>query len=432
MTYLELMDTIPCMSKKVIGIIILAGIAIIIVTPFLYQIPAVNQRLSWRIDIAMTYLRGVVNPVEALPTPKVEVQSISITASPSPTEIPTATAVPTNAVTDVPIPTATPTASATPLPEVVELEAKGWEQQDWNNCGPAALSGYLHFYGWEGNQFDISNLIKPVRQDRNVNMEEMAHFSRNYAGWLNTQYRVGGDMELLKQFVAAEIPVLIEASFFFDGAYWPNDDLWAAHYLLITGYDEALGTFTVQDTYRGPNKKLDFATVDEYWQPFNRLYMLIYLPHQEETVQAILGSAWDEDVNRELAIEAAQAEIDADPEDAYAWFNLGTNLLWFERYDEATQAYDNARTYGLPQRMLRYQFGPFFAYFHSGRNDDLLTLTGYALQRTPNSEEALLWHGWGLYRSGDINGAVADFNAALEANRFYLDAQYALDFVLNQ
>jgi len=60
------------------------------------------------------------------------------------------------------------------------------------------------------------------------------------------------------------------------------------------------------------------------------------------------------------------------------------------------------------------------------RHEDLLTLTGYALQRTPNSEEALLWLSWGLYRLGNINGAVADFNAALEANRFYTDAQYAL------
>jgi len=431
------------MFKKHIGKIVLLGIAAVILGLLLYQIPAVNQRLSWRLDIAMTYLRGVINPVEALPTPKVETRALSNTATPSPTakavtaatatETAADAAIPTTANTDISIPTATPTAfvSATPLPEKVELEAKGWEQQDWNNCGPAALSGYLHFYGWEGNQFDISNKIKPVRQDRNVNMEEMAHFARNFAGWLNTQYRVGGDLELLKQLVAEGIPVLIEASFFFGGPYWPNDDLWAAHYLLVTGYDEARGTFTVQDTYRGPNRRLSYATVDEYWKPFNRLYMLIYLPHQEETVKAILGSAWEEDVNRELALKAAQAEIDASPEDAFAWFNLGTNLLYFERYEEAAQAYDNARTYGLPQRMLRYQFGPFFAYFHSGRNDDLLTLTGYALQRTPNSEEALLWHGWGLYRQGDVNGAVADFNAALEANRFYLDAQYALYFVLS-
>ena len=51
-------------------------------------------------------------------------------------------------------------------------------------------------------------------------------------------------------------------------------------------------------------------------------------------------------------------------------------------------SYDQARKLGLPQRMLRYQFGPFMAYFHTQRNDDLMTLTEYALKITPNSEEA--------------------------------------------
>ena len=103
--------------------------------------------------------------------------------------------------------------------------------------------------------------------------------------------------------------------------------------------------------------------------------------------------------------------------------------MYFERYAEATQAYDRARELGLPQRMLRYQFGPFFAYFHTGRIDDLMTLTEYALQRTPNAEEALLWRGWGLYRQGKTAEAIASFRRALEENPNYLDAQYALDFV---
>jgi tetratricopeptide (TPR) repeat protein len=80
--------------------------------------------------------------------------------------------------------------------------------------------------------------------------------------------------------------------------------------------------------------------------------------------------------------------------------------------------------------MLRYQFGPFLAYFHAGRTEELLTLTEYALQRTPNSEEALLWRGWGRYRQGDSAGAIADFRAALESNPNSLDAQYALDYVI--
>ena len=53
-----------------------------------------------------------------------------------------------------------------------------------NNCGPATLSMALHVYNWNGDQFDISNVIKPERDDRNVNPEEMVFWVRNYAGWL--------------------------------------------------------------------------------------------------------------------------------------------------------------------------------------------------------------------------------------------------------
>jgi tetratricopeptide (TPR) repeat protein len=416
-------------SKIIIALFGLALLAIL-----LYQVPAVHSRLSWRLDIAQTYLRGVANPVEAIPTPEAVFVAPSQVPSPSPTPEPTQTASPlppgTKTATPTLVPSATPTATA--LPDSVLLPAPDWVQQDWNNCGPAALTMYLRYYGWGGDQFEISDLLKPARNDRNVNIEELDYYVRNYAGWLNTLYRVGGDIEMLKQFVAEGIPVMIETSFFFEAPYWPNDDLWAAHYLLVTGYDEGEQTFTVQDTFHGPNEVLSYETLDEYWQPFNRLYMLVYTPDQEESVQAILGDNWDEERNRQHAQAVAQAETEADPENSYAWFNLGTNLLYFEQYQDAALAYDEARKIGWPQRMLRYQFGPFFAYFHAGRNEDLLTLTEYALQRTPNSEEAHLWRGWGRYRSGDVNGAVADFRTALEVNPNNWDAQYALDFVLNQ
>ena len=79
--------------------------------------------------------------------------------------------------------------------------------------------------------------------------------------------------------------------------------------------------------------------------------------------------------------------------------------------------------------MMRYQFGPFIASFQDHRTEDLLTLTEYALQRTPNSEEALLWHGWALLQQGDAAGAVADWELALKHRPNYFDAEYALDFV---
>ncbi len=288
---------------------------------------------------------------------------------------------------------------------------------------------YLRFYGWQGDQFDIAAVLKPERDDRNVNVDELTYYVHNYAGWLRAIYRVGGDLETLKKLLAAGIPVVIEESFYFDEPFWPNDDLWAAHYNLITGYDDSTQTFTGQDSFRGADQQIPYQTLQEYWQSFNHVYLIVYPPALEEVILAILGPDWQADANRQRALERAQAETVSNPTNAFAWFNLGSNLVYFERYAEAADAFDRARELGLPQRMLRYQFSPFFAYFHTGRVDDLLALSEYALKVTPNAEEALLWHGWALYRKGDTAGALADFQNALQQNPGYQDARYALDFV---
>jgi tetratricopeptide (TPR) repeat protein len=197
----------------------------------------------------------------------------------------------------------------------------------------------------------------------------------------------------------------------------------------LTGYDDAAQIFTAQDSFHGPDQKVPYKTVEEYWHSFNHVYILVYPPTMEETVKSILGPHWDVNYNRQQALDATQAAVQADPQDAYAWFNLGTNFVYFERYTEAAGAYDQARQLGLPQRMLRYQFGPFFAYFHTRRMDDLQALTDYALQITRNAEEALLWRGWMLYRQGDKPAAIESFRQALVENPYYQDARYAIDFV---
>jgi tetratricopeptide (TPR) repeat protein len=323
----------------------------------------------------------------------------------------------------------TPTPSPTPNPPVVKLPSPQWEKQDINNCGPASLAMYLRFYGWEGDQYDVAALIKPEGPDRNVNIEELAHFSRNRAGWLTTQYRVAGDIDLLKTFVANGIPVMIEEGDELERDWHPNDDRWAGHFLLITGYDDTKGLFYAQDSLRGQDREVTYADTKTRWQTFNRVYILIYLPHQEDTVKHILGPQWDVDDNRQYALDVAQAEIDANPQDAFAWFNLGSNLVYFERYAEAADAYDEARRIGLPQRMFRYQFGPFHAYYRSHRTEDLMALVDYALSVTPNSEEAWLWRGWGLFRQGDRDGAIKAFRRSYQENYTSFDANWALDYM---
>lgn len=380
----------------------------------LYQIPWLNYRLGWRLDAAQAYARGLLDPVEDLPAPEIVLSPSSQTATPD------------EKASD---PTPTAQASPTALPSSVSLAAPAWEKQDWNNCGPATLGLYLRFYGWEGDQFSISDEIKPDRADRNVNVDELIYYAQNWAGWLQSQFRVGGDIELLKAFLAEGIPVMIEEGYILEESYWPNDDRWAGHYLLVTGFDEATRSFTAQDTFIGPNQVISYERLDEGWQQFNRVFLLAYLPHQEEAVLRILGDDRDEDFNRQAAMEKARSETLSDPENAYTWFNLGMNLVYFERYGEAASAFDTARSLGLPQRMLRYQFGPFFAYYNANRMEDLTELVDYALRITDVSEEALIWRGWSFYRQGDDNAAIEQFLLAYETNPKSVYVQQALDFM---
>ena len=406
------------MSKRNI-LFLGAGLLVLVVVGL--QIPALNGRVAWRYEVAKTYMKNILNPVGAVPT---AISNPTSTKNPaSPTAPVTATA-----VVATPIP---PTPTLLPPPQQARLGSPPYEKQAPNNCGPAALSMMLHMLGWSGDQMTISDVIKPVNGDRNVNPEEMAYWVHNYAGWLRMEYRVGGDIETLKRLIAAGYPVIIEGTTSLnpDDTGWPDDDLWAAHYLLLTGYDDPTQMFIAQDPYRGPDQSISYEQLEAEWKPFNYVYLVVFLPEREAEIQALLGSNWDPVANRQNALAIAEAAIAQDPNDAFAWFNMGSNLVAFERYDEANAAYDRARELELPQRMFRYQFGPFIANFQANRTDDLLALTDYALQRTEMSEETWLWHGWALYRQGNTNGAIEDWRKALSVRPGYEDALYALNFV---
>ena len=407
------------------GLILVATILILTLTGF-------QNSFIWRWEVLTTYVRGIIRPVESIPTAVHVQEDLNEPTIVFPTASPTMSN-PELTLTVAPEQTqeSTPelTFTKTPVPERVILTSPRHEKQDINNCGPATLAMYLRYYGWDGDQFTISDIIKPIPQDRNVNVEELDFFTRNYAGWLQTLYRVGGDIDTLKEFVAAGIPVMIEESFTFEEYYWPNDDRWAGHYLLINGYDDQRQSFLSQDSYYGEDRWVSYEVVNSQWQSFNYVYIIVFLPEQETTVRSILGDQWDQDVNRQYALEKAQQETVDDPDNVFTWFNLGSNLVYFGEYRDATNAFDKAREIGWPQRMLRYQFSPLIAYFQSLRNEDLLTLADYALERTPNSEEAMLWKGWGLYRDGYKQEALDLFLQALEVHPGYEDANYAINYV---
>ncbi len=116
----------------------------------------------------------------------------------------------------------------------------------YNYCAPANLAMALSFWGWPGNRDIVGPVLKPDKKDKNVMPYEMADYVTNNTN-LGVVLRLGGDLDLIKRFLAAGYPVLVEK-----GTYLR--DLtgvvsWMGHYQVITGYDEAGGYFITQDSF---------------------------------------------------------------------------------------------------------------------------------------------------------------------------------------
>lgn len=265
----------------------------------------------------------------------------------------------------------------------------------------------------------IQKTLRPVRRDKNVRWDELITYVKTRAGWLDALFRVGGTPDLAKRFIASGYPMIIATGY-------TVKEGWVGHYLLLTGYDEAEQVFIAQDAYSGPDRQVPYAEIDRDWQQFNRLFILVFPPQDQSKILELLGPDADEAANRQRTLEMAQAETERDPQNAFAWFNLGSNLNYFDRYADAAEAFDKARTIGLPWRMMFYQFGPYRAYFNTGRYQDIIDVADAALNARPDLEENFFWRGWARYMLGDREAAVADFRSALEVNPNFDDARSAL------
>lgn len=394
-------------------LLLLTVCGVILITAFALVF---HTAIRWRLDLAGAFLRGVLYPVPAAPAGtgwdegsglRSAVQSDTAKNAPEKEEVPSG--LPTSVVLSPP-----------EFDPAVDI-------QDWNNCGPATLALGLRMYGWKGDQFTVSREIKPQQTDKNVSIDELANYVNTQATNLRAVWRVNNSSLTIRQFLAAGYPVIIEEAFKLEQAFWPNDDLWAAHYLLITGYDEISSSWIVQDSYYGPNRKLPMSVLEQSWQPFNRVMLVIYDAQDESTVHGIWGPDWDEGASWQRAEEAQRAVVQSDEKDAFAWFNLGSDLLAQRKMAEADQAFDRAEEIGLPQRMLRYQFGPLEAAYGAKEAENLIRLTNAALDRTPNSEELLYWKGMAYLLTGQNEAATRLFRRALDAHPGFEPALLALE-----
>jgi len=176
--------------------------------------------------------------------------------------------------------------------------------------------------------------------------------------------------------------------------------------------------------YRGIH--LPYDEVIRLWAVFNHTYVLVYTDDLAPAVLSILGQEADEAAMWQRALLGAQEEVRQRPNDPFAWFNLGTDLVAVGQFEQAAAAYDRARVIGLPWRMLWYQFGPFQAYYETGRYEEQMALIDATIALTTDVEELYYWKGLALQATDDLAGARQAFQRALTLNPNYADAAAAL------
>jgi tetratricopeptide (TPR) repeat protein len=400
-----------------------------------YNIPAVENRLAPRLDQLRTRIVYALNPPEEavfIPQEQDEQTTLqTLTVSP-PTPSPSSTVTPTlEGPTNTPTPSPTATNTPTPLPESVILEGVKYEDQHnrWNYCGPANLSMALTYWGWDGNRDVVGEYIKPSDDDKNVMPYEMQDFVETQTDGMAALVRMGGDIELIKRMLAAGFPVVAEKGYY---EYDYTGHLgWLGHYQFINGYDDTRGEFVVQDTYvdGGQNYHISYEDFNQGWRSFNYTLLVVYPQELGNEVLAALGPWADPAWADQHALEIAQAELQTldGIDQFFAQFNEGTSHVNLLQYADAAAAFD--RAFGLyaqleegdqrPYRIMWYQTWPYWAYYYSGRYQDVINLADTTLNDTiskPVLEESFYWRALAREALGDVQGAINDFRESVRLN----------------
>jgi hypothetical protein len=419
--------------------------------------PSQQQRVMDMFPFMRAFMRGG----EALPTPELQLtstisaadllnlqiatrtltptQEAPATPTPSPAASPTAeatfTPTPTPTVTPTVLPTqaaAVPTTaeanSAANVPTSFRMYGFTHVQQDWNNCGAANITMALSYYGWQEDISVAVSYLKTDREDKNVSPIELVNFVNEETG-VRAITRIGGDLDLLRTLIANNFPVIIETGYMFEGYDW------IGHYRTLVAYDDLIQTFYIYDSFlgiaNGEGISETYNELDEHWRAFNRAFIVLYGQERESELAALLGELADPQLAAERALTVAQEEARENPQDSFAWFNIGTALTKLGQYEDAANAYDLARRSQLPElpwRMLWYQFGMYEAYFNVGRYEDILSLVTSNLNNGGQYvEETYYWQGR-VYAAQGLTSQAADaYRRALGVNAQFAAAREALD-----
>ena len=365
---------------------------------------------------------GQMNATPIPTSTQEQVAEIESTATPvvEPTEEPTLA------------PTATPTITPTPIysPEQAFVNLTGYQHnwQTWNNCGPATLATYLSYLGKGVTQVETAEFLKPNESDKNVRVDEIVSYVESRFPELIVTPLINGSPETMRLLLSNDFPVMLQTWLEED----PDDGM--GHFRFLVGYDDQTAEWIVSDSYVSEGVDSPYAGIRisnekfiDHWLVFDNIYILIYEPEDGALIDAIIGEDLNPELNQTKALLDYTERLQTEPDNPFVWHTMGDLLLADGRPDQAAQAYDQARTIGLPWRMFWYSFGIFEAYSAVERYEEVIELAEITIESGGPGEELYYWKGVAHRALGEEVEAQDAFRQALWWNPSHQPSKDALN-----
>lgn len=322
-----------------------------------------------------------------------------------------------------PTQTPTPTIQLPPLPDSKTLENDYHIFQSFNNCGPAALSMTLSYFGISVSQEELGRQLRPYQipggdnDDKSTTLSELAQKGEEYN--LLSYHRPNGNPELIKQFINNDIPVITRT--------WLEDNDDIGHYRIIKGFDDTTQEFIQDDSYQGKNLRYSYEKFNRLWEKYNYEYLVFVPKDKQEIAEQILGDDKDETTAWKNAVKLSQQQLAENPNNVYARFNLSVAHYHLGDYEKSIEEFEQVESQ-LSFRTLWYQIEPIQAYYALENYDRVFEITDKILNNHNRAfSELYVIRGEIYKKQGNIDAARSEFEQAVFYNNNLKSAQEALN-----
>lgn len=328
----------------------------------------------------------------------------------------------------------TPTQTPTPTPVIILGQPSSSKIinndyhvfQSFNNCGPAALSMALSYYGINETQQKLGQDLRPYQipngdnDDKSVTLEELAEKSKEY-GFI-PYHRPNGNIEIIKLFITYDIPVIART------LTKPNEDI--GHYRIVKGYDSAEQNIIQDDSLQGKNLNYSYEEFNLLWKRFNYEYLVLVPNDKVEIAEAILKEDTDEKTAWKKTVQNAQKELIYKSKDIYTIFNLSVAYYNIGEYQKSVEEFEKIENL-LSFRTLWYQIEPILAYYELGNYERVFEITDKILNTYNRAFSKLYILRGNIYKNqGNLEAARSEFEKAVFYNVNLRSAQESLNSVL--